>query len=489
MSVLDTLENIKPFIDEKNFFDNLEKVIDINVLGKWKAFKIHYRGPKIVTFEEYIKEDIEKNEDEIFSFNPETEILINPYFNWTFPKNLETKHFFIVGSPGSGKTQLIIPWVNDVRLRMDKVILYDNKGDFTEILEDINNNEFILVAPWDKRGYAWEIGKDIFNIQLAREFAIKAIPDAEEPIYSSSARLLLVGAISYLQENYKENWTFSDLYNVLVLPREKMYEIMKKYYPQAAELIREPTKLSQNIMTNLMAGIDMIADLARIWKDVPKERRFSIRELINRDQTFTLVMQGNGTYRDMANTLIGSIIMSAAAEIETLPDDDKRRIWFFLDEFPQLGMLPGFTPLLEIGRSKGVCVVIAMQNINQIIEIYGEETAKSIQAMCNTQFYSKLPLGSTASFISDFLGQREVIKVIPSLNAQMYMQDYSISIEYEKSVPEFILSNELGAKKDGIYMLMVGLTNNHLLIKFPYSSFKKIRPKNIWADWTKSTFV
>ena len=380
-----------------------------------------------------------------------------------------------------------MPWVKNVRLRMDKVILYDNKGDFTEILEEIEGNKLILVAPWDKRGYAWEIGKDIFNLQLAREFAVKVIPDAEEPIYSSSARLLLTGAINYLQDTKKTNWTFSDLYEILVLPREELYQLMRDYYPQAAELIREPTKLSQNIMTNLMAGIDMIADLARIWKDTPKDRRFSIRELINNDESFTLVMQGSGTYREMANALIGSIIMSAAAEIETLPDDNNRRIWFFLDEFPQLGYLPGFTPLLEIGRSKGVCVVIAMQNINQIIEIYGEETAKSIQAMCNTQFYSKLPLGSTATFISDFLGQREIIKIVPNLNAQMYMQDYNISIEYEKSVPEFVLSNDLGAKNNGINMLMVGLTDDHLLINFPYSSFEKIRPKNIWAEWTRSS--
>jgi len=69
----------------------------------------------------------------------------------------------------------------------------------------------------------------------------------------------------------------------------------------------------------------------------------------------------------------------------------------------------------------------------------------------------------------------------------MYTQDYSTSIEYEKSVPEFILSSELGAKPNGINMLMVGLSYDHLLINFPYSSFEKVRPKNIWADWTRST--
>lgn len=36
--------------------------------------------------------------------------------------------------------------------------------------------------------------------------------------------------------------------------------------------------------------------------------------------------------------------------------------------------------------------------------------------MCNTQFYGKLPLGSTATFVSDYLGQREVLKIVPRLS-------------------------------------------------------------------------
>ena len=462
----------KDLITDENIKNYLEKVVSINKKGKWEVLKIHYKGPKIVSF---------KKEKEIFDYNSD-EIQIHPSFEWTLPKNLETKHFFIIGAPGSGKTQLITPWIFNVRERGDKVILYDNKGDFTEILEELPDNELILVAPWDKRGYAWEIGKDIFNLQLAREFATKIIPEAEEPIYSHSARLLLVGAISYLQETKGTKWGFRNLYEMLVLPREEMYGIMRKYYPQAAELIREPTKLSQNIITNLLAGINMIADLARIWDNA--EKTFSVRELIKRKESFTLVMQGSGLYREMANALIGSIIVSAAAEIETLPDSNERRVWFFLDEFPQLGFLPGFTPLLEIGRSKGICVVLAMQNINQLFEIYGEEVGKSIQAMCNTHFYNRLPLGSTASFISEYLGNREVVKIIPDLNANFYAQNYTLSVEYERSVPEFVLSNEIGTFKDGIRSLLVGLNDNHILIDYEYTSFPKQREKNIWANWT-----
>ena len=42
----------------------------------------------------------------------------------------------------------------------------------------------------------------------------------------------------------------------------------------------------------------------------------------------------------------------SASYIKMLQKSNNRRIWFLLDEFPQLGKLEGFLPLLEMGRSK-----------------------------------------------------------------------------------------------------------------------------------------
>jgi len=394
------------------------------------------------------------------------------------PYNMETNHFFIAGAPGSGKTQFLFPFLEQVRKRKDKVFLYDLKGDFTQSISVVEGSQIILLAPWDKRGFAWRIGEDIYNPQLAREFALRIIHDTEEPIYATSARMILAGIIIYLQKELGTRWGINDLISTLLQEREGLYNILKDYAPEAAEIIREPTKLTQNVLTNLFSSISLLLDLAEFWKNA--KHSFSVKDLINRETPFTFVMQGHGLYKSMSNALISSVVMAASAEIEMLTDSKERRLWFFLDELPQLGELSGLTTLLEIGRSKGACVVLATQNLNQLINIYGEDTAYSIQAMCNTHIYCRVSVGKTANSISENLGVREVIRQSPLTNSLGFAQGYSYVKEYSPSVPSFFLSNELGAKEDGINILLVGVDQNYIKCKIPYFLIKKIRKRVVF---------
>jgi Type IV secretion-system coupling protein DNA-binding domain len=47
--------------------------------------------------------------------------------------------------------------------------------------------------------------------------------------------------------------------------------------------------------------------------------------------------------------------------VPTLSESRERRVWLFLDEFPQLPPIKQFPTFLELGRSKGIAVVIGAQ--------------------------------------------------------------------------------------------------------------------------------
>src|SRR6202521_5683191 len=47
--------------------------------------------------------------------------------------------------------------------------------------------------------------------------------------------------------------------------------------------------------------------------------------------------------------------------VATLSESPERRVWLFLDEFPQLPPIKQFPTFLELGRSKGIAVVIGAQ--------------------------------------------------------------------------------------------------------------------------------
>jgi type IV secretory pathway TraG/TraD family ATPase VirD4 len=57
----------------------------------------------------------------------------------------------------------------------------------------------------------------------------------------------------------------------------------------------------------------------------------------------------------------------------------------FLNEFPQLPPIKQFPTFLELGRSKGVAVVIGAQDTAQIRAVYGQDQAKSWFGMAGTR--------------------------------------------------------------------------------------------------------
>lgn len=122
-------------------------------------------------------------------------IALYPDFGWSLSTDRETRHTLIVGSVGGGKTAIIIPLVQAALNRGDRMVVYDSKGDFTAWLPNM-----VLLAPWDKRSAAWDIGVDCADRQDAREVAARLIPEGNDPLWHTAARQILTAVLIQLQE-------------------------------------------------------------------------------------------------------------------------------------------------------------------------------------------------------------------------------------------------------------------------------------------------
>lgn len=187
----------------------------------------------------------------------------------------------------------------------------------------------------------------------------------------------------------------------------------------------------------------------------------------------------------MGNALIRSIIMQLAMKIESMPDDSSKRIWLFLDEFPQLEKIEGILPLLEIGRSKGVRIVIAAQNIDQLIHIYGESLTNSIQSMCQTHIYGRLSLGETANRICNQFGTATYEAVYPRLDHARKILGYDKKREQLSVISLDYLTSNLGVKATHINLIISGIKGQIFELKIPFYKKSKIRNKSEFADWLK----
>jgi hypothetical protein len=324
---------------------------------------------------------------------------LHPSFNWNISRDRETRHFFMMGSVGGGKTQIILPLVQAAIERGDKVILYDNKGDFTSAMDV----PFVLLAPWDSRSAAWLIGADCRNGADGRELAARLIPEGNDPMWHQAARQILTAVILKLQTEKPGTWTWRDLHTEVIAPQDALLAVVLKYQPEARHLLEAEGKTTQGVLINFSASMSVVSDLALATNTSPgKQFSFSTWLHAKNPKKKVVVLQGSGRYEELTRGYVQSVISMLAGRINSaeIGESKERRVWLVLDEFPQLGKLKSFASILEVGRSKGVCCVLGAQDMAQIQDIYGQYAGKTWSSLVGTQIIVRVNAGETAQYLS-----------------------------------------------------------------------------------------
>jgi len=402
---------------------------------------------------------------------------LHPSFKWNISLDRERRHIFVMGASGSGKTTILTPIMAAAIARGDQLVVYDNKGDFTEWM-----GNSVLLAPWDARSHALDIARDCRNAQQARELAVHLVPAGHDPIWHQAARQVLTALIIKLQVEKPETWNWHDLYLLVCRSHKELLSIMKTYTPEASNILEAPDKTAQSVLMHLSTNAWLIADLAKAWGDATPEKRFSITDWIRGVdiKEKVLILQGSENYKVLSNAYI-QLAFSLASGLINSPEiakSDERRLWFFMDEFPQLGKLERFRSLLEIGRSKGIRIVLACQDIAQIREIYGEHAANSWLGIVGTYIFTRMGAGETANYVAEKMVGTKIID-----RTVLHNNEKSAPVREKQLVIEpFELNDKLGTNKDGVSALILGVRDG-LILNWPYTNTKKLRETSELASW------
>jgi hypothetical protein len=403
---------------------------------------------------------------------------LHPSFDWTLSLDQETRHLLVQGGVGSGKTQILWSLINAAIARGDKLVMYDNKGDFTAQLPE----PLTLLAPWDARSFAWDIAKDCSNGQDARELSARLIPDGHDPMWHSAARMILTAVLCKLQAEQPKSWTWADLYRLACGDQEQLLAIVTKYQPEAVNILAGESKTTDGILINLSASLAIVADLAQAWGSAPPEKRFAFSEWIQNPNPASkvVILQGNGRYAELTKGYVQGIIAMLAGRINSseVGESKERRVWLVLDEVPQLGKIPGLSSILEVGRSKGIRVVLGTQDLSQLQEIYGQYVGRIWGSLVGTQIIVRTSSGDTANFISkEMIGYATVEKTLvhegkaqPSQTMQQLVMEPSD------------LADQLGTDDKGVKGVLLGMGDAYLL-HWPYTTMPKRREASVPAAW------
>lgn len=355
-------------------------------------------------------------------------------------------HFLGLGTTGSGKTlllrllqQSVLPYVGaGLGIR---ALVYDAKQDAMPILYGYCDPSRIkLLNPFDERGVAWDIAKDVARSAVAMQTAFTLIPEVADstPFFRNAARHITWGTMSSFTLS-RLDWTFADLLRGLrsedicrrIIARHQQTEhLIPKYF-------RDP-KLINDIFATLAQACMLYEPIAASW-EIASEK-VSLREAAQNEYIYVL---GNKEDCREPIDLLNSVLFRIWTDtILSQPDGTSMRFWSFIDELSEAGYLSGLVSFLKKARSKGGRCVVCCQSLEGLKsdKMYKDKPTADLLSCFGNRFVARLECPETAEYCSKYIGDQEILQSSHSASSSGTNRQSSVS--YAKAIQRTILPSE-----------------------------------------------
>jgi len=389
------------------------------------------------------------------------------------PCEIETRHTFIIGQTGTGKTTQLINVIQKLRDREEKAVIFDLKGDYLSLFYEPEHD--IIFNPLDKRCVEWNIFLDIENERQTIDFAQSFIPDAKktdgtEKFFRDAARDVFAAILQRLMLcDHPKN---KDVWEKLSGPLEKILELIKGHVATSYLCTTDG-----KIATNQAAGVRAtITQYCRIFRELSLlDGDFSFRKWIRQDGPGFLFLPVPPQYKTLLKPCISAVVNILVNEMLSLPDDLKRRRFFIVDELGALQKLPSLIEGLTLGRSKGISLWLGIQDFGHVDQMYGRELRETIWNNCMTKIILRVDSPDTANFLASSLGQVEVEEAKKTHGMGVEDNRDGLSITRQKRIIPVFLSSEIQTIPDLTAVIKIGeyiaypcsIARNNLEQKFP----------------------
>lgn len=319
------------------------------------------------------------------------------------PSKVENLHFLLNGATGSGKSVAMREMAYTSLARGDRVIVLDPNGD---MYSKFGRDGDIILNPYDARTQGWTFFNEIRSSYDFYRYALSIVPrgktaDAEE--WASYGRMLLRETAQKLQ--MLGSGTVEELFHwTTIAPPEDLREFLEG---TAAESLFAGSSEASKALTSARF---VLSDKLPEHLNMPKGD-FSLRDWLENGKSNLFI-----TWReDMAEALkplISAWIDALFVSILSMPEDEDRRLWAFIDELASLEKLASLEAALTKGRKHGLRVVAGLQSSAQLDDIYGRDTAQTLRSCFSSLVVLRGSKGDpkTCKDMSDALGQHEVIR-------------------------------------------------------------------------------
>jgi type IV secretory pathway TraG/TraD family ATPase VirD4 len=319
------------------------------------------------------------------------------------PVSEAVKHFLACGTVGSGKTTTIQLFLQSIakRFRMgserpEQLIVFDAKGDMIPRLEALglksDDPNFWIFNPFDTRGAVLDLGDAVQTPAMARYLSSILVPEERNstaPYFFTTAQQIvywIAVSLARIRRRTGKNWTLRDLLNALE-SRDRIAAITR-HHERASHIIEQHFADERNfpgVLSHLQTRLGKFEEVAALWHTCKSGRIFSITEFLKSSAVLVL---GHDPVLSESIWPMNAVLLQALTN-EILREDEVTypRHWFVLDEFRAMEDVRCVRTLLNMGRSKGASVLLGIQSVEGLYELYQEHAANEILGLCSTKTF------------------------------------------------------------------------------------------------------
>lgn len=346
-----------------------------------------------------------------------------PWGGRTFTE-LQSPHFAVLGMTGSGKTHLQRMLMRAVLTPPNypgalgsspRALLYDLKGDMVPTLRGLGLTDIKTLHPNDRRSYAWDIAADVQDPLTADALAHVLVPrekgPAQHEFFDTAVRLLLRGVLSGLHRLAPGRWGLHDV--LQAFQRDEHLELLLRDNPADRSVferfLRGDPRTVSNTYASIQSRIGCYSTVAALWEHARRSGS-SVSVASWLESRGALVLPSDPALSGSLDRLMRAFFRTAANQLTSHQREGAvDETWVFLDEARFLGVEDGLPAVLNLGRSKGVHVVLGFQNIDGLIEAFGGQyQPNDILEQCGNLAVLRLQSPTSTEWAGKMFGDQEL---------------------------------------------------------------------------------
>ena len=341
------------------------------------------------------------------------------------PENtkLPNRNVFIVGSPGSGKTQSYI-LTNIIFENNRSMVITDPKGEIYESTAQlkkqqgyevrlINFKEMLVSDRYNPIDY---ITKEIEAEQVSNTIVINSMQGQKPDFWTKAEIALLKTLLLYVKYETPDQANLANVKRILTThgsTPEDMDMFFSRLEPDhpafsAYQIVRMASdKVRDSIFVSLAITLSKF--------DASDVRRFTetsdfLLDDIGKKKIIVYVVLpvADSTWEPLTANFFTQMFQRlydvADKNFNKLPVS----VNLFLDEFPNLGTIPGYEEILATCRSYGISSSTIIQSIGQLIDKYSKEKAEAIIGNCSLRYLLGVGDKLTSEYFSDLIGKTTI---------------------------------------------------------------------------------